>query len=259
MVRLGSGGGDMKQLSPEAIDRGVAALRRINQIADSHGAPIRAVATSAVREAQNHDEFLAPRPREAGVEVEVISGVEEARLIHLGVLQALPVFDRRLLLCDIGGGSAPSCSLGRAGRGAGVAQLQARRGPAHRSVLPGERLHPAAVDVVPARTSARAVAVSTARCGARLRHRRRLVGHDRDGRRSWCTARRGRAAAAHAQRLRVHARRASRPSSNALVAARTVTERRQDPRPRRQAGRHHPGRRPRPRGRGRDASAIERA
>ena len=37
--------------------------------------------------------------------VEVISGVEEARLIHLGVLQAVPVFDRRLLLVDIGGGS----------------------------------------------------------------------------------------------------------------------------------------------------------
>ncbi len=42
---------------------------------------------------------------EAGVEVEVVSGVEEARLIHLGVLQAVPVFDQRLLLCDIGGGS----------------------------------------------------------------------------------------------------------------------------------------------------------
>ena len=37
--------------------------------------------------------------------VEVISGIEEARLIHLGVLQAVPVFDRRLLLVDVGGGS----------------------------------------------------------------------------------------------------------------------------------------------------------
>ena len=39
------------------------------------------------------------------MEVEVISGIEEARLIHLGVLQAVPVYDQRLLLCDIGGGS----------------------------------------------------------------------------------------------------------------------------------------------------------
>ena len=105
MVRLGSGGGDMKLLTPAAIERGVAALRRMKQIADISGAPVRAVATSAVREAENHDEFVRRAREEAGVEVEVVSGIEEARLIHLGVLQSLPVFERRLLLCDIGGGS----------------------------------------------------------------------------------------------------------------------------------------------------------
>ena len=103
-VRLGHGGGDMKELSAEAIDRGIDAIARMRRIAESAGAPMRAVATSAVREAQNAEVFLS-RAREIGVEVEVISGVEEARLIHLGVLQAVPVFDRRLLLCDIGGGS----------------------------------------------------------------------------------------------------------------------------------------------------------
>ena len=110
----------MKRLDPDAIERGVDTLRRMQQIADIDGAPVRAVATSAVREAENHDEFVTRAREEAGVEVEVISGVEEARLIHLGVLQALPVFDRRLLLCDIGGGSH---------RGAG---RPAGRGP-HRS------------------------------------------------------------------------------------------------------------------------------
>src|SRR5437763_789224 len=105
MVRLGSGGGDMKRLSVDAIARGVATLQRFKQIADISAAPVRAVATSAVREAENHDEFVRRAREEAGVDVEVISGIEEARLIHLGVLQALPVFDRRLLLCDIGGGS----------------------------------------------------------------------------------------------------------------------------------------------------------
>jgi exopolyphosphatase / guanosine-5'-triphosphate,3'-diphosphate pyrophosphatase len=104
IVRLGHGGGEMKMLDADAIERGVGALRRMRQIADSAGAPIRAVATSAVREASNSAVFL-DAAREAGVEVEVISGVEEARLIHLGVLQAVPVFDRRLLLIDIGGGS----------------------------------------------------------------------------------------------------------------------------------------------------------
>ena len=63
------------------------------------------MATSAVREAANANVFLDRAREEAGIEIEVISGVEEARLIHLGVLQAVPVFDRRLLLVDIGGGS----------------------------------------------------------------------------------------------------------------------------------------------------------
>src|SRR5204862_66730 len=50
-VRLGHGGGEMKHIAPEAMQRGVAALRRMKRIADSHGATVRAVATSAVREA----------------------------------------------------------------------------------------------------------------------------------------------------------------------------------------------------------------
>ena len=105
MVRLGSGGGNMKRLAPDAIDRGVAALDRLARIAAVHDADIHSVATSAVREAENAQEFLDRARTEAGVEVDVISGVEEARLIHLGVLQAVPVFDRRILLVDIGGGS----------------------------------------------------------------------------------------------------------------------------------------------------------
>lgn len=104
-VRLGHGGGDMKVLEPEAIERGIAALHRARRLAESAGAPIRAVATSAVREAENAAEFIERARDEAGVEVEVISGVEEARLIHLGALRAVPVHDRRRLVCDIGGGS----------------------------------------------------------------------------------------------------------------------------------------------------------
>jgi exopolyphosphatase/guanosine-5'-triphosphate,3'-diphosphate pyrophosphatase len=104
-VRLGHGSGDMDQLDADAIDRGIATLTRFRRLADSFGATIRAVATSAVREATNRDEFLRRARAEAGVEVEVISGVEEARLIHLGVLQAVPVYDRQHLTVDIGGGS----------------------------------------------------------------------------------------------------------------------------------------------------------
>lgn len=105
MVRLGSGQGEMKVLEADAIDRGVAALARCRSLADSFDAPVYAVATSAVREATNAEEFLRRARDEAGVEVQVISGYEEARLIQLGVLQALPVFDQRLALIDVGGGS----------------------------------------------------------------------------------------------------------------------------------------------------------
>lgn len=104
-TRLGEGGGDMKMLSPEAIERGVEALRNMRRIADVHRASIFAVATSAVREAKNAQEFVDRVAIEAGIDIEVISGVEEARLIHLGVLQALPLSDTRSLLIDIGGGS----------------------------------------------------------------------------------------------------------------------------------------------------------
>lgn len=104
-IRLGHGGGDMKELAAEAMDRGVAAVRRMKQIADNHGAPVRAVATSAVREALNRNVFIRRIWKEAGVRVDVISGLEEARLIHLGVLQSVPAYERRLILVDVGGGS----------------------------------------------------------------------------------------------------------------------------------------------------------
>lgn len=105
VVRLGRSGGDMKRLDDDAIDRGVAALRRCREVADAHGAEIAAVATSAVREATNRRTFIDRAWDEAGVHVDVVSGFEEARLIHLGVLQALPLYDRTVLLVDIGGGS----------------------------------------------------------------------------------------------------------------------------------------------------------
>jgi exopolyphosphatase/guanosine-5'-triphosphate,3'-diphosphate pyrophosphatase len=105
MVRLGQGSGEMKQLADDAIDRGVAALARMAAVAATHDAEVAAVATSATREAENRHVFIDRALDETGIKVEVISGHEEARLIHLGVLQALPVFDKRLLLADIGGGS----------------------------------------------------------------------------------------------------------------------------------------------------------
>lgn len=105
VVRLGHGAGDMKQLEPDAIERGLASLKRMRAISDVHGAKLRAVATSAVREAKNRGEFIKRALKEADIEVEIISGVEEARLIHLGARYAVAVGEQPMLLCDIGGGS----------------------------------------------------------------------------------------------------------------------------------------------------------
>ncbi|MCU1357334.1 MAG: ppx [Acidimicrobiales bacterium] len=145
MVRLGSGSTDMKELSAAAIDRAVAALRRFRQIADSHDAPLRAVATSAVREALNRGVLLRRARSEAGVEIEVVSGIEEARLIHLGVLQALEVYDRRLLLCDIGGGST-ELLIGEQGEVLASASVKLGAVRLTNRFFGGDRLHPSAVD-----------------------------------------------------------------------------------------------------------------
>lgn len=105
VIRLGHGAGDMKQLEPDAIERGIASLKRMKAISDVHGAKLRAVATSAVREAKNRNEFIRRVRKETGIEVEIISGVEEARLIHIGARYAVAVGEQPMLLCDIGGGS----------------------------------------------------------------------------------------------------------------------------------------------------------
>lgn len=104
-TRLGEGGGDMKRLSEAAIERGISALRHMKKIADVHHASIVAVATSAVREADNAETFIQRALTDAGITVEVISGLEEARLIHSAILRALPLSDTTSLLVDIGGGS----------------------------------------------------------------------------------------------------------------------------------------------------------
>jgi exopolyphosphatase/guanosine-5'-triphosphate,3'-diphosphate pyrophosphatase len=67
---------------------------------------VRAVATSAIRDTRNQKEFLERAAEAAGTRIEIISGREEARLIHLGVESAWPQPGRRTLMIDIGGGSA---------------------------------------------------------------------------------------------------------------------------------------------------------
>ncbi len=93
----------------EVANRLLSTLRRYGALCRRHQARVRAVATSAVREARNRDEIVERARHEAGLELEVISGREEARLICLGVLHGAPA-TRRSIVVDIGGGSTEVAS-----------------------------------------------------------------------------------------------------------------------------------------------------
>ncbi|GAC1308626.1 MAG: Ppx/GppA phosphatase family protein [Vulcanimicrobiaceae bacterium] len=107
MARLGGGDALARgHLSKKAVQRGVAAIAKFADAARAAGASdIRAVATSAVREASNREEFIAAVRATSGVGIDVLSDVEEARLIHLGVSRGYPLDGRVACIFDIGGGS----------------------------------------------------------------------------------------------------------------------------------------------------------
>src|ERR1700738_4690544 len=84
MVRLGAGGLDGKALTPEAMQAALQVLSKFRRLAESHRVDqIIAAATSATREAENGGEFLRVVTRETGIRPRIITGTEEARLIHL--------------------------------------------------------------------------------------------------------------------------------------------------------------------------------
>ncbi|MGE3979420.1 MAG: exopolyphosphatase [Nitrospira sp.] len=106
ILRLGEGVDQTKRLSPTAMDRVIHCLQEWQDIInDYHIESSSVVATSAVRDAANRDEFLEWVKREAGFEVEVITGDEEARRTLLGIRSGLPIGVTDVLALDIGGGS----------------------------------------------------------------------------------------------------------------------------------------------------------
>lgn len=105
-VRLGDRDPHTGNLTPEAISRALNALKRCQDVARSLNVQqILAVATSAVREAPNGNEFIRQIDDELGLAVKLISGQEEARRIYLGVLSAVDFDNRPHIIIDIGGGS----------------------------------------------------------------------------------------------------------------------------------------------------------
>ena len=147
------------RLGESVFRNGVLAQERAG--ADLHGAGahgaaiskldvvgVRAVATSAVRDARNQAEFIERASQAIGTPVEIISGREEARLIHLGVQARWPHPGRRLLILDIGGGSAEL--------------IAERRRPTARLILEAAGRRAAARDVSAQRSAA--AATSCTRC-----------------------------------------------------------------------------------------------
>ena len=103
-VRPGEGVFRTGRIPREVENRLLTTLRRYAALARRHRALTRAVATSAIREAKNGPDVVERVRRETGLQLEVVSGKEEARLICLGVLRGRPPHERNLLV-DIGGGS----------------------------------------------------------------------------------------------------------------------------------------------------------
>ena len=107
VTRLGESVFRTGRISDDAMNFLVSTLARMAETYSRLGmAGVRAVATSAVRDASNQQEFLQRAGEALGTHVEIISGAEEARLIHLGVEARWPRPGERTLIIDVGGGSA---------------------------------------------------------------------------------------------------------------------------------------------------------
>ncbi len=106
VTRLGASVFESGLVSPDAMAATLRALKRFQRVVQAHGADqIRVVATSAMRDARNGAAFQAWVKAETGWNMEIISGLEEGRLIHLGVTGAEPGAGGKVLLLDLGGGS----------------------------------------------------------------------------------------------------------------------------------------------------------
>lgn len=108
-LRLGQAIAPDGNLTDDGISRTVEALRHMREIIlpyqTNHGATVRAVATYATREARNHKKLIDIIAKETGVHVELIDGIEEARLSFLGMRYGLALTGQSCLGIDIGGGS----------------------------------------------------------------------------------------------------------------------------------------------------------
>ncbi len=106
VTRLGASVFETGLISPDAMALTLKALKRFHRAIQSHGVDqVRVVATAAMRGARNAQAFTTWAKAETGWNIEIISGLEEARLIHRGVISSEPGTQGKVILVDVGGGS----------------------------------------------------------------------------------------------------------------------------------------------------------
>lgn len=105
ITRLGRGVDRTQRLDSAAIDRTLEVLREYATTAAKWGATTTAVGTSALRDAENRDEFLVPAQRILGCPIQAIAGVREAELTFRGALEGIDVGHEPITVVDLGGGS----------------------------------------------------------------------------------------------------------------------------------------------------------
>jgi exopolyphosphatase / guanosine-5'-triphosphate,3'-diphosphate pyrophosphatase len=104
-VALGFGGIHKKTIIKEAFQRGIEAIKKFKSACDEHEVnEIKAIGTSAIRDADNRNDFLTEVFEKTGISIQIISGIEEANLIFKGVSWSYN-FDKLSMIMDIGGGS----------------------------------------------------------------------------------------------------------------------------------------------------------
>jgi exopolyphosphatase/guanosine-5'-triphosphate,3'-diphosphate pyrophosphatase len=114
-VALGMGGINDQRISPAAIERAFNTMSRFKGICNQMGVEtIKAIGTSAIRDAKNASELIDAVNEELGIQIEIVSGFREAELIHLGI-SASHDFLQHALIMDIGGGSTEFISADHTG------------------------------------------------------------------------------------------------------------------------------------------------
>jgi exopolyphosphatase/guanosine-5'-triphosphate,3'-diphosphate pyrophosphatase len=114
-VALGMGGINSNFIAKEAFDRGVACMKNFKEVCNQFSVEeIKAIGTSALRDATNNSDFLVEVKLQTGIEIEIVSGDREAELIYQGVSWFYE-FTEKAVIMDIGGGSTEFIFADRSG------------------------------------------------------------------------------------------------------------------------------------------------